>query len=135
MLGGVCGGLGEYLGIDPVIFRVLFVVLFFGETFGFWLYVLLWIIIPEEGKVYQKGSEGLGERVRGMGSDVHQAVSSPHPRAGMIVGIALVIVGGILFLDRLNVAWFTWFDFDYLWPVLLIIAGVALLVRQTREGE
>lgn len=45
MLGGLASGFAAYLGIDPVIVRIIFVIfLFMG--FGFILYVILWIIIP-----------------------------------------------------------------------------------------
>ena len=47
MLGGVCAGLADYFEIDPVIFRVLFVIAFFLGSMGFWLYVVLWIIVPK----------------------------------------------------------------------------------------
>ena len=50
MIGGVCTGLGEYFEIDPVIVRVLFVIAFFFGTMGFWLYIILWIIIPQAPK-------------------------------------------------------------------------------------
>jgi len=50
MIGGVCMGLSEYFDIDPVIIRVLFVITFFMGTMGFWLYILLWIIIPKVPK-------------------------------------------------------------------------------------
>ena len=46
MIGGVCAGLGEYFNIDPVIMRVFFVVALFLGTMGFWLYIVLWIIVP-----------------------------------------------------------------------------------------
>ncbi|MBE0685629.1 MAG: PspC domain-containing protein [Anaerolineaceae bacterium] len=49
MIGGVCGGLGNYLNIDPTIVRLIFVlsfVLLFQSTF--WIYLLLLIIVPEE---------------------------------------------------------------------------------------
>ena len=133
MIGGVCGGLGAYLGVDPVIFRILFVVLLFGADFGFLLYLLLWIVIPEEGKEYSQGGEGFGERVQGMGDDVQEAFSKPHPQAGLIIGGSLIIVGGVLLLKNLNIPWLFWMDFDLLWPVLLIIVGIALLVRRGRE--
>ena len=51
MIGGVCMGLSEYFEIDPVIIRVLFVIALFLGTMGFWLYVILWIIIPKVPKV------------------------------------------------------------------------------------
>lgn len=47
-LAGVCGGLGQYLGLDPTLIRVLFVLLALIVGGGFLLYVLLWIIIPLE---------------------------------------------------------------------------------------
>ena len=133
MLGGVCGGLADYLGVDPIIFRFLFVVLVFGADFGFWAYILLWIIIPEEGKVYTTGTRDIGERVRDLGEDVQQAVSQPHPQAGMIVGGSLIIVGGILLLNNLDFYWLRWLDFDLLWPALLIIGGIILLVRRNQD--
>ena len=43
ILGGVCSGIGNYFGIDPVIVRILFV-LFFGVTF--FAYLILWIVFP-----------------------------------------------------------------------------------------
>lgn len=45
MLGGLCSGLAAYLGIDPVIVRIIFVIFFF-MGFGFPVYIILWIIIP-----------------------------------------------------------------------------------------
>lgn len=48
MIAGVCGGLGNYLGIDPVIIRLLWAVAIFMYGSGLFLYILAWIIIPEE---------------------------------------------------------------------------------------
>ena len=47
-IGGVCGGLGEYFGIDPTLVRLLFVLglLFVGGTLL--AYLILLIVIPEE---------------------------------------------------------------------------------------
>lgn len=47
-LGGVCAGLGEYLNIDPVIIRLLFLLLIFAG--GFVAYLVAWIIVPEKNK-------------------------------------------------------------------------------------
>ena len=48
MLGGVAGGIGEYLDADPTVIRLLFVlsVLFVGT--GFLAYLVMWLIIPEK---------------------------------------------------------------------------------------
>jgi phage shock protein PspC (stress-responsive transcriptional regulator) len=54
VLGGVCGGLGAYLGMDPIILRILFIIAFFGFGVGFFIYIILWIIIPEAKTIAQK---------------------------------------------------------------------------------
>jgi phage shock protein C len=133
MIGGVCGGLGVYLNVDPIFIRLLFILLLFGSDFGFILYILLWILIPEEGKAYGFKEESLGERVKSMGNDIQQAVTQPHPQAGIILGIGLIIIGGFLFIDQMNFSWLRWMDFDVLWPLLLIIGGFVLLFRKRQE--
>lgn len=47
-IGGVCGGLGEYFNVDPTIMRLVFVAGFFlTGSLTFWIYLVMWIIIPE----------------------------------------------------------------------------------------
>jgi phage shock protein C len=133
MIGGVCGGLAVYLNIDATIVRLIFIVLLFGTEIGFLLYLVLWIVIPEEGKAYGFQEESLGDRVRSVGDDIQQAVSKPHPQAGVLVGAGLIVVGAVLFLERLNLQFLQWLDFEILWPVLLIAGGIALLLRQTTK--
>ncbi|MFO7944889.1 MAG: PspC domain-containing protein [Anaerolineales bacterium] len=137
MLGGVCGGLGTYLNMDPTIVRLLFLLLLFGSDFGFLLYLVLWILVPEEGQQVSGQEGGMGSRVRSMGDDIQQAVAEPHPQAGILFGAGMIIIGGILFLNRLDIPFLSWLDFDVLWPLILIVGGVGLLVRQLRvqEGE
>ena len=49
MIAGVCGGLGEYLGIDATIVRLLFVLGFFASISGlFWAYLIMMVVVPEE---------------------------------------------------------------------------------------
>jgi len=54
ILGGVCTGLGEYLNIDPVILRVLFVIFAFIGFGGGLIYIALWIILPPAVSVSDK---------------------------------------------------------------------------------
>ena len=48
VIAGVCGGLARYLGVDAVILRIAFVVLAFAGGGGIPLYIIGWILIPEE---------------------------------------------------------------------------------------
>lgn len=47
MLGGVCGGIAEYFEIDPVLVRLLFVLLLFMGLVGIIIYLVAWLLIPE----------------------------------------------------------------------------------------
>lgn len=143
MLGGVCGGLGTYLGVDTTLVRLFFVILFFGSGIGILAYLALWIIAPSESSIdkdltwkesFQDTTQNFGERAQNMGNEFTTAMRQPHPKAGVIVGGALIALGGLLFIENLNIGWLHWLDFDVLWPVLLIIAGGVILVRRTQEG-
>ena len=49
MIAGVCAGIGEYLGLDPTVIRLLWVLLtFFSFGAGVLAYVIAWMIIPEK---------------------------------------------------------------------------------------
>ncbi len=61
VIAGVCSGLGSYFKLDPVIFRLIFVLSFFF-TFGFFIYLILWIVLPE-AKTFAHKLEMKGYRV------------------------------------------------------------------------
>src|SRR3712207_9487496 len=60
VVGGLAGGLGRYFGIDPVVFRIAFVVLTLAGGSGILLYLVGWLMIPDDagGAALQRfGSE------------------------------------------------------------------------------
>jgi phage shock protein PspC (stress-responsive transcriptional regulator) len=54
MIGGVMAGLGHYLGIDALWLRIIMVILFFGFGTGLFVYIVLWILVPEATTTTQK---------------------------------------------------------------------------------
>ncbi|MEF8835312.1 MAG: PspC domain-containing protein [Candidatus Thermoplasmatota archaeon] len=51
LLGGVCGGIGEYFGIDPMIVRIIWVILAIASLgTALLVYIILWIFIPRNPK-------------------------------------------------------------------------------------
>jgi phage shock protein C len=142
-LGGVCGGLGRYLAIDPTIVRLIFLLLLFGNGAGFLIYVVLWVLLPVEG-ASESGSANVGDRisegVKGVGEDIRLVAQTPHPQAGLWFGLGLIVLGGILFIERLadalGIAWISqWVNWSTIWPLLLIAVGVAFIIRGSRKGE
>lgn len=47
MIGGVCAGIADYLGLDPTIVRIAWILTVFFAGFGILLYLILWIIMPK----------------------------------------------------------------------------------------
>ncbi len=54
IISGVCGGLGTYFNVDPVLFRVLFILAVIFTGIGLLPYIILWIVIPQAKTLEQK---------------------------------------------------------------------------------
>ncbi|HOG40932.1 MAG TPA: PspC domain-containing protein [Bacteroidales bacterium] len=54
VIGGVCSGLAQYLNIDVVLVRILFVVFTLIGGAGIWVYIILWIVAPQALTAAQK---------------------------------------------------------------------------------
>ena len=54
ILGGVCSGLSAYFNVDPIVFRIIFILIALGMGSGLIIYIILWIVIPEASTTAQK---------------------------------------------------------------------------------
>ena len=52
-IAGVCGGLAQYLNIDPTVVRIIFLIALICGTVGFWIYLIVWICAPEDNLLNQ----------------------------------------------------------------------------------
>jgi phage shock protein C len=50
MVAGVCAGLGDYFGVDPTIVRLVFAAFTVFAGMGILLYLVAWVLIPEQGE-------------------------------------------------------------------------------------
>jgi len=124
---GVCGGLSEYLGVDPTIIRLAAIALFIiNPAVAAVLYIAACIIMPEkpstEGEVEHETKELL--------KDIKQGLAEGLRGVGIIVGIILVILGLVMILSNV---WPTLIDLLWhVWESLLafnkVIAGLLLLI-------
>ena len=139
MLGGVCGGLAKYLRVDLTIVRLFFVVLTLLGGFGPLVYFIMWIVVPLEGHVYTDthperfDGEDIKERAGMVRDDFIDAVKQPNQNTARFIGIALVLAGGFFMVQQLDIPWLNWLDSGVLWAALILLAGVALLIRATRK--
>ncbi|MGE0268761.1 MAG: PspC domain-containing protein [Candidatus Omnitrophota bacterium] len=54
-IAGVCSGLGEYFLVDPVFFRIIFLILIIGFGIGFLVYIIMWVIVPLNNQMELSG--------------------------------------------------------------------------------
>ena len=111
-IAGVAGGLGRYLGVDPILFRVGFVALTILGGVGVLAYCLLWLLLPADGDDVSAGESLIG---RGR--------SSVSPI--LAVGLALLVVISI----TSSLSWGLPF-----WPVAIIALIVFHVARKQRRG-
>jgi len=57
IIAGLCGGIANHFGIDPVIVRLIAVILFLISGWGFLAYLIGWIIVPKNPNVEWKTPE------------------------------------------------------------------------------
>ena len=141
-IAGVCGGLGDYLNIDPILVRVFFVLLALaGSGIGLMVYILLWITVPSENfppatnlqDTVQNGSEEIAEKTREIGDEFRRIVREPNPKTSLFIGIALAFLGIVYLVQNSHIPWIDWFNFHNILPLLLIIGGLALLIKYLRK--
>lgn len=139
IIGGVCGGLSERLNFDVSIIRLIFVLLALFGGGGLLIYIVLWIIVPERpwgmsGQGAQYGSDYGSYQSTGDIDDPQQFVhelGKTDSKSRLLLGAGL-IVAGFLFMIANFVSWLNIRD---LWPVVLIIAGLALLFSQVKSSK
>jgi phage shock protein C len=123
VLAGVCGGLGKYFGIDPVLFRIGFIILTFAGGGGFWIYLILFLIMPEDPNRQQSNLEARAQQV---GNRVTQEFSWLRPGLG-----ALIMVFGLwLLLENLGLELPNVMRF---WPVIFIFIGTAIIIKAMKR--
>jgi len=116
LIAGVCSGIAEALGVDPIIVRTAFIILTIAGGFGVPLYLVLWFLLREPD-----GTRGIHlDRVDVTRGDLQQ-----------LVAVCLLVAGTVLLLRSLGL----WFSDALVWPITLAGLGVALLWSRTGDEE
>jgi len=142
MLGGVCGGLGEYFDADPNLVRLAFVLLSVLTGFGILIYFALWLTVPERhatpGNLSDRirgAADEIADRARSFGDDVRHVAGRPGRGPTFLLGVALILLGVTFLLRNFGIVWMRWFTFGLLWPVFPILVGLAFLWRWLKGGR
>ena len=110
VIAGVCGGVGAYLDIDPILLRIAFAALTLAGGSGVLIYVIAWIAIPEPGA--EEASIGVSSSQR------------RGPVVPLVLGGGLVLAGAALLAEEILPG-----IGQFFWPLVLIGIGAFVLLR------
>ena len=164
VIGGVCSGLAEYFEMDVTVIRLLFAFTVIIMGVGLIPYIVLWIVLPKKGYVYNtwnkpgvdytvppqqpdarythQGNPFGGNYSGGTAYESNPFGSGPagafppkrKSHAGVIFGLVLIVVGLSILIDEYDLI--PNFDFDKIWPAILVLVGASLIVSgQQRRAQ
>lgn len=117
IVAGVCGGIGDYFGIDPTIVRLITVILTFATFFTVIIAYLVCAIIIPEGEI--------GENTQ------RKPVHFDSHKTKQVLGIVLIAIGCVVLFD--GFVW--WFDKGTLGAITIAGIGGLLLYLGIKEGR
>ncbi|MBT5773121.1 MAG: PspC domain-containing protein [Dehalococcoidia bacterium] len=123
-IGGVAGGVAEYLNVDPTIVRVVFVVLLIlgaGITWAV-VYGVLWLLMPEFEAGAEQASEA-GGALGGVESGAEGGVDS-----SVVFGVVLLGLGVLLLSSRFTVGFVGLGGVVSVWPTVVLLIGVVVVM-------
>ncbi|WP_428327351.1 PspC domain-containing protein [Mucilaginibacter sp.] len=153
VLGGVCSGMAEYFEMDVTIVRLLFAFTFFIMGVGLGTYIILWIVLPRKGYIYNNPTVDYTVSPQNSGQYTQPQDGNPFgnnlynnnpfaantadnmpkqkSHAGIIFGTVLIVIGAITLIENFDLI--PDIDFERLWPIALVIVGGALIASGERK--
>jgi len=147
VIGGVCGGIAEYLAVDATLVRVVFVITAFLTAGLFVLaYIVLLVLMPQPGQpapfTTSTPPTAAGTTARMDAETTATAPATVVPvdpaahaaeaeRRRMAFGYILIAIGVAFLLSNAGV--FQFVQWQFLWPLVLIGLGVLFLVQRVRS--
>lgn len=129
MIAGVCGGLGDYFGVDGTLIRIVWVLATLIGGAGIIAYIICALVFPEGSS----SKAGIGDEEYIVGAkdyeNNHYIDDNKGGEKNKILIGAILIILGVVFLFRRYVYWF---DFNKLLPIVLIIIGGYVIYKGKR---
>jgi signal transduction histidine kinase len=116
VLSGVCGGVGRALGVDPIVLRVAIVALTIAGGTGALVYVVAWLLLPQDGSETSLAVAAVRDRGRDLAE---------------VLAIGSIMLGVVLLVRATGI----WFNDAYVWPLLLAGVGLAVIWRQAGDDD
>ncbi|MEU1308752.1 PspC domain-containing protein [Streptomyces cinnamoneus] len=127
MLGGVARGLAGHMGVPVSWVRLVFLALFMAQGMGALLYAVFWFVVP----LGVGGVEARPLAFAEVTADGRRRLFARKPDRGQVFAFLALLISAAIFLDRLHLGRAN----TYIWPLIFIGAGVALVWRQADNAR
>ncbi|MGW1072975.1 PspC domain-containing protein [Streptomyces sp. NPDC002537] len=127
LLGGVCRGLAGHLGVPVSWVRIVFLALLLAQGMGAVLYAVFWFVVP----LGVGGVDAPRPAPVETHPDGRRRLFARNPDRGQLFALIALVIGVAIFADNLHLGRAN----AYIWPLLLVGAGVALVWRQADNAR
>ena len=139
VVAGIAGGLGDYLDVDPVIIRIIIVLITIFHGVGLLIYIIMWIVIPEEEydpskiKSEKTFSEDSGQSSEANFTEGTNKKVQPEKSSNerIIFGVVLIFIGIVFLFER----FVPFFDFEFIFAIGMVALGLALIFNFFNKSE
>lgn len=132
MIFGICAGLAEYMEMEPVLVRVIFLILFFAGGSGFLVYLILALVVPKKN---QRKME-IDEKIKNLAFEIRDRAKifgkeivkerKKKSNGRILVGGFIIIFGLSIIAKKLIPGWWE----EMFWPTILIVMGMYLIFKK-----
>ena len=127
ILGGVCAGLADYFNMDIGLMRVIFVLGWIFAGLSFWVYIILWIVIPAKFTI----NPGVDYTIPTPDGPTVPARSTV--TGTMVVGLVLIFFGALFLMKEYDIL--PYFEYHKLWPLVFVVLGLAIIFGAGKSRE
>jgi len=122
VIGGVCGGIGIYFGIDPTLTRIIWVAATLLGGAGIIAYIVAWIVIPEEPRI---------EETEVASAEIENYKPNTM-KLELIIGGFILAIGIMLLLSNFGLFEWGWVHRIF-WPALIIFVGILIISAVSKK--
>lgn len=132
MIAGVAAGLAQYFQLEVTWVRIAFVLATFFGGGGLWIYLILWIAVPENNTVFSFDTQSTIDEDFVYNDSRKTQHKKEKINGSLIGGLIMIALGSYFLLDEFDIVP-DWFNISKLWPLIFVFIGLSILVKGAKQ--
>ncbi len=131
---GVCGGLADYFQVDPILVRLVFIILAVSGGSGILIYLILALITPLEGSDPKSHSQIRANHLKAELRDSAQKMNDRWQNSRLemrnLFGLVIISIGVLIFVTHYLRLWINWSLF---FSIVIVLIGLGLIIKSDKK--